>query len=473
MAIDGELSNCKVLAVDDDPEQLYTLVELLESAGFSVIQSQNGQAALSAAERDRPDLILMDVNMPVLDGLEATRQLKADDSDLKAIPVVLLTSQDSPEDIREGLEVGANDYISKPFKRVELLGRIKAALKNGELYRELTRLRTATRGGDDPLVAQSAKMSEVLRTVERAERSEIPILLTGETGTGKELLARRIHSRSKRSTGPFFAVNCALFQQDLLRSELFGHVKGAFTGAVSDRRGLFASSSGGTLLLDEIGEMELDLQAQLLRVLEDGSYQPLGTARIEHCDVRIIAATHRNLEEMVSSGLFREDLFYRINMMEISLPPLRERREDIRALAEHFLERAKSELQLISPREISQEILELLVSYDWPGNIRQLKNEVFRMVALSDDEDYISVSSLSKKVRAGSRQRDLDQKEGDTPTGTIASSARITLKEAVGSLEAELIKQALSECAGNKSEAARILDISRSSLIAKIKSYDL
>jgi len=472
MAIDGELSNCKVLAVDDDPEQLYTLVELLESAGFSVIQSPNGQAALSAAARDRPDLILMDVKMPVLDGLEATRQLKAD-SALKAIPVVLLTSQDSPEDIRHGLEVGANDYISKPFKRIELLGRIKAALKNGELYQELLRLRAASRGGGDPLVANSSKMNEVLRLVERAERSEIPILVTGETGTGKELLARRIHSRSKRSTRPFYAVNCALFQQDLLRSELFGHVKGAFTGAVSDRKGLFASSNGGTLLLDEIGEMELDLQAQLLRVLEDGSFQPLGTARVESCDVRIIAATHRNLEEMVSAGLFREDLFYRINMMEIALPPLRDRREDIKALAEHFLERAKSEFQSTSPRELSQEILELLVSYDWPGNIRQLKNEIFRLVALCDDEEFIPVSSLSRKVGAGKVQPDLDQKERDRLMVAGESTAMVTLKEAVGSLESRLIKEALSKCSGNKSEAARMLGISRSSLIAKIKGYSL
>jgi len=467
MEIEADRPAFKILAVDDDPEQLFTLVKLLESHEFEVLQAINGQAALEVARKELPDLILMDVNMPQVGGLEATSQLKQD-SLLKKIPVVLLTSKDSPEEIRNGLNVGADDYISKPFKSVELIARVRTALKTGDLYRQIGRLRAEVGRSEGDLIAKSGAMQKALLTLERAEKTDIPILLTGETGTGKELAAKRIHNRSARSAAPFFAVNCAVFQPQLLRSELFGHVKGAFTGAVTDRQGLFAASDGGTLLLDEIGEMEIELQAQLLRVLEDGSFQPLGSTKSQTCDVRIIAATHRNLEEMVAKGAFRKDLFYRINVLEISLPPLRSRREDIKPLIDRFLAQAKQELKLDTPQEISTEAMTLLESYDWPGNVRQLKNEIYRIVALSEGQKSVSLSLLSERVRANKAK---NVGTSDSVSGSEAQSE--SLKKAIEELEKKMIGEALVSCGGNKSEAARKLEIARSSLISKIKEYGL
>lgn len=460
----------KVLAVDDNSEGLFVLNEVLTGAGYEVIQASSGEEAIKAAQEHLPDLILLDVNMPGIDGFETTRRLRLEPV-FRLTPIVLLTALDSIDDITHGLESGANDYIKKPYQHQELLARIQAVLRSQQLYSELDDIKVHNRElssrlsqqlGFGVLIGQSAAMQEVFSLIERLRSVEVPVLITGESGTGKELVARAIHSSSRRAAHGLVIQNCSAFNENLLESEFFGHVKGAFTGAIRDKKGLFEEAHRGTFFLDELGEMGLTLQAKLLRVLQDGTFTPLGDTRTKTVDVRIVAATNRSLEDMVAKGSFREDLYYRLNVVSIHLPPLRERRSDIPLLVESFLK--KSEERSGRNYRISVDALRALADYDWPGNVRQLQNEIERGLIMSGDAEELRREHLSPQVKAA-----------QTSPATAARSRGPggSLKEAVEELERQMISESLARTGGNKSESAKELGISRSSLITKVKDYGL
>ncbi|MCO6429554.1 MAG: sigma-54-dependent Fis family transcriptional regulator [Deltaproteobacteria bacterium] len=457
-----------ILAVDDNQEALFALEQLLSSNGYHVVTASTGDQALEQARVNTPELILLDVQMPGPDGLEVTRRLKADPQ-LRYSVVVLLTAKDSLEDVVAGLEQGADDYIKKPFKSEELLARVKAALRLKETYRELQskdlQLRElarndAKRASFDNIVGASQPMRELYSLIEKVADSDASILISGESGTGKELVATALHYRSSRREMPFVAQNCSAFNENLLESELFGHVRGAFTGAIRDKQGLFEIADKGTFFLDELGEMSPALQVKLLRVLQEGTFIPVGGTKAKQVDVRVVAATNRDLLKMVQEGTFREDLYYRLNVVNLKIPPLRERASDIPLLAEHFL-RVQAERKGTRRKRLEPEAIEAIMRYSWPGNIRQLQNEIERLVLMSGADEVIPAALLSTQIQA---QGGGVEKNQEDPA---------TLKDAVEQVEREMILKTLKRLNWNKSEAAKELGVSRSSLIAKVQSYGL
>lgn len=454
--------NIKVLAVDDNDEALFALENLLRRHGYDVVTASDGREAIERAREDHPDVILLDVVMPELNGYEVTQILKAD-AVLKYTPLVLLTSKDDLDEVVHGFEQGADDYIIKPFETKELLARLKAAVRMQQLYRQL--LTTQERNEElsrtlherysfSHIIGGSARMRQLYRLIEKVASSHVPVLISGESGTGKELVARALHFNSDRRSGAFVAQNCSAFQDHLLESELFGHVKGSFTGALRDKPGLFQVADGGTFFLDELGEMSLPLQAKLLRVLQDGTFTPVGDTKPRKVNVRVIGATHRSLPKMIEQGTFREDLYYRLNVVTIDLPPLRERTEDIPLLVEHFLERKKD----VQHYKLDKGTLKMLLEYHWPGNIRQLENEIERLCLMAGDDGRLTPDLLSPQLLG-------KQQKGVVP------AHQGTLKDAVEALEYRLISETLKRTKGNKSEAARELGVSRSNLIAKVQLY--
>lgn len=464
---------CKVLAVDDNEELLDTLTDVLLVNNYQVISATNGQEALAVAREQAPDVAILDVNMPEMDGLEATRRFKSDNV-LRYIPLILLTARDSIEHIVEGLNAGADDYLRKPFEERELLARVQSALRTKAIYEELAQSKKQALALQDTLSQRYAfsniigacePMQHLYRLIEKVADSDIPVLIAGESGTGKELVAKALHFNSSRSGRPFIAQNCAAFQESLLEAELFGYAKGAFTGATRDKPGLFEVANCGTLFLDEVGEMSPALQAKLLRVLQDGTFTAVGDTRVKQVNIRLVCASHKCLRDLVAQGQFREDLFYRINVVELKLPPLRERTQDIPLLVDFFL--AEFAEKGMKPR-VSAELMDVLMNYEWPGNVRQLQNEIRRLLVLSDDRDgIIGYESLSPQVLEGR----LHHGAKLHPQGV--DFAGMTLKDAIEDLERKLISSTLSEVGGNRSETARRLGISRSSLLAKMQQYDL
>jgi DNA-binding NtrC family response regulator len=457
-----------ILAVDDNEDALYALERMLSHKGYRVVTANCGADALTVASEQVPSLILLDVMMPQLDGLAVTRRLKSDPI-LQYIPVILLTAKDKLEDIVEGLESGADGYITKPFRPEELLARTKAALRLRRIYETLQQSEESNerlqrevkqKYNFENIIGESVALQKVFTLAGKIAKSDSSVLIEGPSGTGKELFAKAIHFNSTRADKPFIAKNCAAFSETLLESQLFGHVKGAFTGATKDQKGLFSAADGGTLFLDEIGEMPLELQAKLLRVLQDGKFMPVGSTVEVSSDVRIIAATNRTLRTMAQSGEFREDLFYRLAVVTLSLPSLRERKEDIPLLVQHFLNESARKRDA-NIKEISEAALDKLKAHNWDGNIRELQNEVERMLILGVDDPILDVDLLSEHI-AG-----LD---GDTSSDVDASHG---LKAALEELEQKLLLQTLKETDWNKSQAAKLLRISRSNLIAKVQHYSL
>ncbi|MCB0325028.1 MAG: sigma-54-dependent Fis family transcriptional regulator [Bdellovibrionales bacterium] len=458
----------RVLAVDDNADALYALSKMLAHNGFAVQTAASGREALEKARAHPPAIVLLDVMMPEMDGLEVTRRLKAD-TVLRFVPVILLTAKDSLPDVVRGLDEGADGYITKPFKPEELLARTRAALRMRAVYEEL---RTSEEKNQELLkqlsaqydfnniIGESASMKAVFGLLEKVARSDSPVLITGPSGTGKELAARAIHFHSSRRDKPFIAKNCAAFTEHLLESQLFGHRKGAFTGAIKDQAGLFEAADGGTLFLDEIGEMATVLQAKLLRVLQEGTFMSVGSTDESRVDVRVLAATNRDLRKMCDEGTFREDLYFRLNVITVELPPLTDRREDIPLLVEHFLGRHAAKRGAL-PKRVTPAVLDALRAYRWRGNVRELENEIERMLILGVDDDVLDVELLSPHVRS---ERS-DAQGAGTPAGE--------LKHAVEELERRLILQALEETGWNKSTAAKKLGISRSSLISKVQQFGL
>lgn len=446
--------NAKILIVEDDPDLRDLLQDDLEDAGYNVSVAIDGRAALAHLERNQEvlDLIITDVRMPGVGGdqiLAAMREKRPES------PVIVITAFGSVEQAVEMVKAGAFQYLTKPFDSEELLKTVETALAESAPQREQARLRREIPSTPARIVGASRPMQELFKLISRAARSNSTVLVTGESGTGKELVARSIHEMSGRAGG-FVPVNCAAIPAELIESELFGHTGQAFTGARQSRAGLFESADGGTIFLDEIGELPLAMQPKLLRVLQEGTVRRVGADKEKAVDVRIIAATNRDLEKEVAEGRFREDLFWRLNVIHLHITPLRERPFDIPLLVEHFLGKlaARTDGKTMSP---TPETLAILTAYSWPGNARELENAVERAVALAEGFT-IKPEDLPERVRTG----------GQT-TGIMARAkeSRMTLRE----LEREYIIETLRLTRGNKSRAAEILGFDRRTLHRKLDEY--
>src|SRR5438067_5045463 len=434
----------RVLLVDDEPALLFTLSQLLKSRGMEPVLARSAQEAL--AKLDGVDWCGTDYSMPGMDGVELVQAVHERD---ESLPVVMLTAHGSERIAVRAMKSGAYEYVTKPFDIDEISLVLDRALEARALRVQNRRL-TAEKAIGRAIVGDSPPMRRLLETVSRVGSKDITVLLRGETGTGKELIASLIHAESRRAAGPLVRFNCAAIPGELAEAELFGHTRGAFTGANQARRGFFAEADGGTLLLDEVGELPMPVQAKLLRALEEGESQPVGAGRVEHVDVRVIACTNRDLAADARSGRFREDLYYRLAVVELTVPPLREHREDIPALAAEFARRYAERFGVEGAR-LSPALLEALRFADWPGNVRQLENAVARLVALGTGGE-IGAQSLP----AAPAQ----------PAGT-------TLWEQLDAYERSLIEQALAATSGNQSEAARRLGVSRSAFVDRLKKYGI
>jgi len=444
-----------ILVVEDDDAMRDLLIEELSDAGFRVLAAADGRAGLERV-RDHPvDLVITDLRMPELDGFDLIRDVKAT---ADSPHVVMVTAFGSIETAIKAVKLGAYDYITKPFEIEELVLVADKALGERRLRRQLERLQAEIEGQYrfDNIVARSDAMLEVLSLVRRIAASAASVLITGESGTGKELVARAIHFNSPRANRPFVAVNLAAVPETLIESELFGHVRGAFTDARNDRQGMFAEANGGTIFLDEIGELAMPLQAKLLRVLQEHEVRPLGSTNTVKIDVRVVAATNRDLAEMMAEGSFREDLYYRLNVIQIELPPLRRRPDDILPLVDHFLERAGQRSQPARGFRLSQETQRALLAYPWPGNVRELENCLERGIALCRG-DEIQVDDLPSQVR--------ERKATDFLAAAVAR--KMTLAE----LERNYIERVLEDEGGNKTRAAQRLGLDRKTLYRKLEEY--
>jgi DNA-binding NtrC family response regulator len=450
--VEGNQVAFRILVADDD-ESLRRVIEFrLRQEGHEVKTVPDGARALELLKSERFDLLLSDMKMPGLDGLELlTLALELD----REIKVILITAYATVQQAVEAVKLGAFDYITKPFEQEELSLTIQKALQFKRLETENLELRSRLDGVDyfKGIIGASAAIKEVLNLVSKVAPTDATVLVTGESGTGKELIARAIHKKSSRSTSEFVPVNCAAIPKELVESELFGHVKGAFSGAIRDKKGKFQIADGGTVFLDEIGELGLGLQAKILRALQERVIEPVGSEKPVPVDVRIVAATNTDLKRKVAEGTFREDLFYRLNVIPISIPPLRERKEDIPLFLRHFVEKFAPEQNI----GFSPELVERLTSYHWPGNVRELENLVERMIVMRRspllDENDLPDDFGSSMLRK-------DSSEAQEPT---------SLHEA----EKELILRALERSRWNKSEAARILKVPRHVLLYRMKTYGI
>jgi DNA-binding NtrC family response regulator len=440
-----------VLIVDDEKDLRDGLSEAVRDLGYEPRAAASGREALAITATSKPDAVLLDLRMPDMDGLEVLTRLRAG-ADGANVPVAIITAHATAANTIEAMRLGAFDHLTKPIGREDLASLLTRMIRS-RAPKSRTRDLPDPDGFPETLIGSSPSMREVQKTIGLVADSDATVLITGETGTGKEVVARTIHRVGARSNGPFMALNCAAIPPDLLESELFGHVKGAFTGAIAERKGAFREADGGTLFLDEIGDMDLAMQAKILRALQERVVTPVG-GKPQKVDVRIVAATHRDLEQWVKQGRFREDLFYRLNVVPIELQPLRKRTADILALAEHFLAMASS-----PNKQLSEEALQRLAGHAWPGNVRELRNAMER-VAVMCRSGIIAASDLDFLA---SSAPDADENGGDD--GHLSS--------AVERLERRLIAGALKESKGNRAEAARRLGIHRQLLHTKIEKYGL
>ena len=444
----------KVLLIDDDASLRRVTEYSLHSAGFNVLSAADGKQGLASFRVDCPEVVITDIQMPGMSGYEVLQQIK---NERPETLVIVITAHSSVEKAVEAMKQGAHDYLSKPFSRDELMIVVEKAFELLGLQKENQRLRDELAHQVDfsHMVGISDVMQDVFDVVRRVAPTEASVLITGESGTGKELIARAIHQGGARSKEPFVAINCAAIPATLLESELFGHVRGAFTGAVRDRAGKFEQADGGTLFLDEIGEMPMELQPKLLRVLQEMEVEPLG-GKSRSVNVRIIAATNQDVESALEEGRFREDLYYRLNVIPIELPPLRKRAEDVPLLVRHFLERFKTN----APVEISDAALEGLASYPWPGNVRELQNAVERMIILNQGEK-LDLHHLPAKITSApssSRGQVVNLPADGYPLET---------------LEKEVVIQALERNDWNQTRAAAFLQVPRHTLIYRMEKYDI
>jgi two-component system, NtrC family, response regulator HydG len=449
------MSKQTVLVVDDEASHRMMLKAHLNEEGFEVVEASDGREAIDLANRNSYDLILMDMRMPILDGREALIGIKKINP---SIPVIMMTAYGSIESAVEALKSGADDYLTKPLDMEELLLKVKKVLHYRQLEEEnlLNKERLGERFDFSKIIGKSQPMKELFETLILVAPTDATVLLLGESGTGKEIVANAIHQNSPRKDKAYIKVNCAALPETLLESELFGHEKGAFTGAQFKKKGRFELADGGTLFLDEIGEMSPATQAKILRVLQEKEFETVGGTRTMTVDVRIIAATHKNLESEVQAGRFREDLFYRLNVVPVTIPPLRDREEDIPLLAEHFLQRY-SRKNNRGLKNFEPLVLDALVRYPWPGNVRELENIVERMVIMSRGE-LILFQDLPPHLKS-------KEEREEAPIAAVDPS----LKD----MEKELILKTLGKTGGNRTRAAHILGVTRKTLLNKIKEYGI
>ena len=472
-----------VLVVDDDPTQRRLIQAVLERDGFAVVHAENGDQAIARLTSGGAcDLILLDLVMPGLSGQDTLKEIRARSF---AQPVIVVTASGGIDTVVQAMQAGACDFFIKPASPERITTSIRNALSMGDLKGEVERLKKHANGKTTfaDLVGESPAMQMVKRMGERAAKSSIPILITGESGVGKEVIARAVHGSSDRSGKPFVAVNCGAIPENLIESILFGHEKGSFTGATDKHLGKFQEANGGTLFLDEVGELPLDMQVKLLRVLQEGEVDAVGSKRSLKIDVRIVSATNRDPAQAVKDGLFREDLFYRLNVFPIEAPSLRERREDIPALVEHFIRRFNVE-EGKNVAGASAETVEFLTAFDWPGNVRQLENAVYRAIVLADAPylqpyDFPAISGVKAPppeltapnfALLPTAAELLAEMPKDAPVRILDGRGHLrTLEE----IERDLIQLAIEIYAGHMSEVARRLGIGRSTLYRKVREQGL
>ncbi len=461
-----------VLIVDDEKNIRRTFKMVLETEGFVVSVAETGEQALELFHQDKPDAVILDVQLPGIDGIETLRRLKDGDGEL---PVIMISGHGTIATAVEATRSGAFDFVEKPLSRERLLVAVRNALKVQSLGREVRALR-ARDMKRHLMVGESPPVQAIRAQIEQVAPTSARILITGESGTGKELVARAVHEASDRSKGPFVKVNCAAIPEELIESELFGAVKGAYTGATRSRDGKFLQADTGTLFLDEIGDMSLKAQAKVLRALQEGEIERVGGSKTVHVDVRVLAATNKDLPAEVQAGSFREDLYFRLNVVPVHVPPLRERRLDIPLLAEHFLATYLDENGL-PQRNFAPEAVKLLESLPWPGNIRELSNAVERLAILStgasigpQDLARCGVGGDMPSAGQGNADDALPDAGLFEPAAVMAAGGLVAARQ---DFEKRCIRAALAEAGGNVSQAARLLGIDRTNLHKKIQSYGL
>jgi len=458
----------RVLVIDDERKMRRVLQIILEGMGFESIPAESAEEALELVGRQQFDLVLSDLKLPGMDALDLLRRLRDLDAD---VPVIVLTAYGTVQTAVEAMKLGAFDFVLKPFavENLELL--IRRALGLSQMQRENVALREQVAAAPtfESLVGSSASMQGIYELIRQIAPARSSVLVTGETGTGKELVARAVHNLSPRAGRIFVALNCAAIPGDLMESELFGHTRGAFTGAQAERTGKFELANGGTLFLDEIGDLAYQLQAKLLRVLQEGIIERVGSNRSVPVDVRVISSTNRDLGAAIREGSFREDLYYRLNVFEVHLPPLRERREDVPEIARHFLERFARELGK-APLRLDDAAGAALAAYDWPGNVRELRNMMERAAVLAVGHE-VAAGVFSGMLPAGVASS-TGEEAAAAPTAT-PEAGDFALEPAVEEVERKLILRALGASGDNKAQAARLLGVSERTLWYKLKRYDL
>ena len=485
-----------ILVVDDDRDMLSLLDDLLTSEGYKVVKAKSGAEALAAISKSRPDLVMIDVLLPDEDGLTLLTQMKREHPELE---VIVMTAFGGSSSAIKAMRAGAYDYVTKPFETDDLLATLSRVFEKADMAKEVSALRlelgkqSAQR---ERIVGSSRPMLEIYKLIGKVAGSDASVLVSGESGTGKELVAEAIHRASPRNPHPLIKVSCAALPETLLETELFGHEKGSFTGAMTMRKGRFEIADKGTIFLDEIGEMTLGTQTKLLRILQEHEFERIGSNTPIKVDIRVIAATNRDLAEEVDRNRFREDLYYRLNVIHIHMPPLRDRKEDIPALVEHFLAKYRWSADAI-PTTITEEALERLVAYDWPGNVRELENAIERAVVLSRGQP-ITVDQLpfdSQKAPRGNGRKPAASRAGEEEDAgdglePVAAGGKRTdasgngaatdngegtgpFKKRVSALERRLILEALERAGGNRTRAAEELGIYRRLLYAKMREYGL
>jgi two-component system NtrC family response regulator len=451
-----------ILIVDDEKNYLLVLSALLEEEGYEVLTTASSLDAPEILKASDVDLVLTDMKMPGMDGIELLEQIKTRDAEL---PVIMMTAHGTVDKAVEAMQKGAYSYIMKPFDNERLTLFVKKAIATYKVVKENRRLRDAVESQYQfgNIIGKSKAMRDVFQLIHKVAPSSATVLIEGESGTGKELVAKSIHFNSPRRDNPFVAVNCSALAEGLLESELFGHERGAFTGAVSSKKGRFELAHGGTLFLDEIGELSANLQVKLLRVLQDKSFERVGGVRSIAVDIRVIAATNKNLGQEMRAGRFREDLFYRLNVVHIAIPPLRDRHEDIRLLVNHFLQKYAAERKTAVPvRGVAQEVDRLFYDYSWPGNVRELENVIERVMILCPNE-IITGADLPRGFRSSL----------DNALHLDGIPANAKLYETLEMVERTMIERALKMADNVQSHAAAILGIGKSGLNQKLKKYNL
>jgi len=454
----------KVLIIDDEPKICSILSVLLTKNGYEVEVANSGEAGFDIYNRFEPAVVLLDLKMPGIDGMDVMEMLaERFNADCK---VIIMTAHGEVRTAVEAMKKGAFDYLQKPFDNDELLAIISRAVEMVTLSRRVKQLEDQLEETYtfENIVGVSGKMNSIFTLMHKFAATDGTVLVSGDSGTGKELIIRAIHQASKRKSGPFVVVNCGAIPQNLIESEFFGHEAGSFTDAKELRKGKFESADGGTLFLDEIGELPLEAQVKLLRAIEEGTFSRVGSDKPVSVDVRVMAATNRDIAAMVKEGEFREDLYWRLNVLSLNVCPLRERKEDIPLLLEHFLDRYAGPLGIEQPK-VSEKAMELLAAYEWPGNVRELQNCIYSAMTISANPT-IKPEDLPRRIYSESKQPDITSVAGGISLAQIAA-------DATAEAEQEAINKALSESGGNREKAADLLGINRKTLYRKLKQYGI